>query len=108
MATNLITRSAVILATLGAIAAAIPAHADPVGITADQVAQCEYEARLYAEQTVRMTGRIKVPLSAGLALAFGAGPVGVLLAATIAANAESPIERRAIIRYRNDCLGLSG
>jgi len=106
MATHPFTRFAVIVATLGAVS--VPAHAGPVGITADQVAQCEYEARLYAEQTVRMTGRIKVPLSAGLALLFGAGPVGIVLAATIAANAESPIERRAITRYRNDCLGLNG
>lgn len=95
---------------LAAIAAmfilATSSEAADLGITPDQVAQCEYEAALFAEGRIVMTHRIKVPLAAGAAALLGAGPIGVVLAATIAANAESPRERHAIISYRNWCLGL--
>jgi hypothetical protein len=77
-----------------------------IGVTPDQVAQCEYEAALYAEGRIVLNHRSKVPIAAGLAALLGAGPVGVVLAATIAANAESPMERRAVTQYRNWCLGL--
>jgi hypothetical protein len=77
-----------------------------IGVTPDQVAQCEYEAALYAEGRIVMTHRIKVPIAAGFAALFAAGPVGVAVAAAMAANAESPLERRAVTQYRNWCLGL--
>jgi hypothetical protein len=100
-----------VLSLAAAISAAVLIHpalaADPPPlIDAERVAACEYQARLYAESRIILGHRIKVPIAAGAAVLLGAGPVGVLLAGTIAANAESPIERRAIVRYRNWCMGI--
>lgn len=85
------------------LAAAIAAAALPSHSLAADAAQCEYAARQWAASVPHMSHRVKVPLWT---------IVGALVGrpgwfAVLAANAESPRERRMIASYTDWCMGGS-
>jgi len=84
------------------IAAAIAASFPASSFAAD-AAQCEYDARQFAASVWHMDARLKVPIWTA---------VGALVGrpgwfAVLAANAESPRERRMIASYTDWCMAGS-
>ena len=80
------------------IAASFPAHS-----FAADAAQCEYEARRFAASVPHMSPRLKIPIWTIVGAIVGRpGWFAVL-----AANAESPRERRMIASYTDWCMAGS-
>lgn len=68
------------------------------------LAHCEYEARVWAGTVWHMEARLKVPIWAGVGFLAG-GPGVAAWMAVLAANAESPRERRMVQDYTAWCMG---
>ena len=67
-------------------------------------AQCQYEARQWADSVWHINHRIKVPIWTAVGWLI-AGPAVGAFAGILAANAESPRERRMIWAYEQWCYG---
>lgn len=86
---------------LTAILAAAIAASFPASSFAADAAQCQYAAREWAASVPHMSHRVKVPLWTLVGVL--AGRPGWF--AVLAANAESPRERRMIASYEEWCMG---
>ena len=85
------------------LAAIVAALLTSTPALAADAAQCEYAARQWAASVPHMSHRVKVPLWIIVGTLVGRpGWFGVL-----AANAESPRERRMIASYSDWCMGGS-
>lgn len=100
----MIPRAPVAQAFKKLIAAAIVGATLSTSAAAADRAQCQYDARQWAATFWHVDSRLKVPVWAIVGTLAGGPRTGVWMA-VLAANAESPRERRMILQYEAWCMG---